>query len=254
MGVVIYKQKFSTHAAPKQTYMLLQNDILIDVACHRYTLNKQVSSGPRIIPPQTRAILHHRNGVVQWCSLGGEASPKNTSGKVLSIRERESSCASAQKSRISRLERSTTESKGFARTFSKVPCMTGWSFNLSVELQFRNCGNLRKCEIPSWTNTLHSSLAKKSALIFFFKMYLMFYRPQRGMKRFTSTKLADMHLIKDLLKEVREQQKDCTAKETHKEIRWTSGCLNVCEYASPRGNTHSEGEARMSQTSSMALL
>ncbi|GFV65291.1 hypothetical protein TNCV_4572911 [Trichonephila clavipes] len=71
--------------------------------------------------------------------------------------EPESSCVSAQKSRISRWERSTTEPKGLSRTFSKVPCMTGWSFNLSVELQFRDCGNLRKCEIPSWTHTLHSS-------------------------------------------------------------------------------------------------
>ncbi|GFW33199.1 vacuolar protein sorting-associated protein 13D [Trichonephila clavipes] len=90
---------------------------------------------------------------------------KNTSGileKSLSIREPESSCVSAQKSRISRLERSTTESKGLAQTFSKVLCMTGWSFNLLVELQFRNCGNLRKCEIPSWTHTLHSiSLSQK---------------------------------------------------------------------------------------------
>ncbi|GFX96222.1 uncharacterized protein TNCV_2291101 [Trichonephila clavipes] len=47
MGVVIYKQKFSTHGAPKQTYMLFQNDIPIDVACHRYTLNMQVSSGTK---------------------------------------------------------------------------------------------------------------------------------------------------------------------------------------------------------------
>ncbi|GFS49933.1 hypothetical protein TNCV_3676491 [Trichonephila clavipes] len=76
---------------------------------------------------------------------------------LLSIREPESSCVSAEKSRINRLERSTTESKELARTFSKVPCMTGWRFSLSVELQFRNCGNLRKCEIPSWTHTLHSS-------------------------------------------------------------------------------------------------
>ncbi|GFV62675.1 uncharacterized protein TNCV_2991221 [Trichonephila clavipes] len=44
MGVVIHKQKFSTHGAPKQTYLLFQNDIPIDVACHRYTLNMQVSS------------------------------------------------------------------------------------------------------------------------------------------------------------------------------------------------------------------
>ncbi|GFV65198.1 uncharacterized protein TNCV_2148901 [Trichonephila clavipes] len=53
-GVVIHKQKFSTNGAPKQTYMLFHNDIPIDIACHRYTLNMQVSSGTtRIIPPQT---------------------------------------------------------------------------------------------------------------------------------------------------------------------------------------------------------
>ncbi|GFW75533.1 uncharacterized protein TNCV_4427161 [Trichonephila clavipes] len=46
-GVVIHKQKFSTHGAPKQTYMLFQNDIPIDVACHGYTLNMQVSSGTK---------------------------------------------------------------------------------------------------------------------------------------------------------------------------------------------------------------
>ncbi|GFT88730.1 uncharacterized protein TNCV_905851 [Trichonephila clavipes] len=45
--VVIHKQKFSTHGAPKQTYMLFQNDIPIEVACHRYTLNMQVSSGTK---------------------------------------------------------------------------------------------------------------------------------------------------------------------------------------------------------------
>ncbi|GFX97966.1 uncharacterized protein TNCV_4906171 [Trichonephila clavipes] len=46
-GVVIHKQKFCPHGAPKQTYMLFQNDITIDVACHRYTLNMQVSSGTK---------------------------------------------------------------------------------------------------------------------------------------------------------------------------------------------------------------
>ncbi|GFV89544.1 uncharacterized protein TNCV_5016621 [Trichonephila clavipes] len=46
-GVVIHKQKFSTHGAPKQTYMLFQNGIPIDEACHRYTLNMQVSSGTK---------------------------------------------------------------------------------------------------------------------------------------------------------------------------------------------------------------
>ncbi|GFS75239.1 uncharacterized protein TNCV_719441 [Trichonephila clavipes] len=53
-------------------YMLFQNDISIDVACHRYTLNMQVSSGTKNnSSPNARAILHHRNGDVQWCSPGG---------------------------------------------------------------------------------------------------------------------------------------------------------------------------------------
>ncbi|GFV92843.1 uncharacterized protein TNCV_1346931 [Trichonephila clavipes] len=47
VSVVIHKQKFSTHGAPKQTYKLFQNDIPIDVACHHYTLNMQVSSGSK---------------------------------------------------------------------------------------------------------------------------------------------------------------------------------------------------------------
>ncbi|GFT57414.1 uncharacterized protein TNCV_2035381 [Trichonephila clavipes] len=42
--------------------MLFQNDTPIDVACYRYTLNMQVSSGTKNNPPK-RAILHHRNGV-----------------------------------------------------------------------------------------------------------------------------------------------------------------------------------------------
>ncbi|GFV85661.1 uncharacterized protein TNCV_3436641 [Trichonephila clavipes] len=46
-GVVIHKQKFSTIGTPKQTYMLFQKDIPIDVVCHRYTLNMQVSSGTK---------------------------------------------------------------------------------------------------------------------------------------------------------------------------------------------------------------
>ncbi|GFV20344.1 uncharacterized protein TNCV_4141051 [Trichonephila clavipes] len=46
-GVVIPKQKCSTHGTPKQTYMLFRHDIPIDVACHRYTLNMQVSSGTK---------------------------------------------------------------------------------------------------------------------------------------------------------------------------------------------------------------
>ncbi|GFW52099.1 uncharacterized protein TNCV_2819681 [Trichonephila clavipes] len=70
-GIVIHKQKFSTHGAPKQTYMLFQNDIPIDVACHRYTLNMQVSSGTKNNSSPNEPSCTHRNGVVQWCSLGG---------------------------------------------------------------------------------------------------------------------------------------------------------------------------------------
>ncbi|GFY19054.1 uncharacterized protein TNCV_3877421 [Trichonephila clavipes] len=45
--VVIHRQKFNTHGTPKQTYMLFQNDIPLDVAYHRYTLNMQGSSGTK---------------------------------------------------------------------------------------------------------------------------------------------------------------------------------------------------------------
>ncbi|GFW08442.1 uncharacterized protein TNCV_2774641 [Trichonephila clavipes] len=45
MGSFIYKLKFCAHGAPKQTYMLLQNDVPIDFACHGSNLNMQVSSG-----------------------------------------------------------------------------------------------------------------------------------------------------------------------------------------------------------------
>ncbi|GFW87912.1 uncharacterized protein TNCV_1360161 [Trichonephila clavipes] len=72
-GVVTHKEKFSTHGAPKKTYMLFQNNIPIDVAYHRYTLNMQASSGTKnnSSPNARGAILHHRNSVNQWCSLGG---------------------------------------------------------------------------------------------------------------------------------------------------------------------------------------
>ncbi|GFS97168.1 uncharacterized protein TNCV_631301 [Trichonephila clavipes] len=73
--VVIHKQKFSTHGTPKQTYMLFQNDILIDLVCHRYTQNMQVSSGTKnnSSPNEPSCTTVHRNGIVlsQWCSLGG---------------------------------------------------------------------------------------------------------------------------------------------------------------------------------------
>ncbi|GFW00373.1 uncharacterized protein TNCV_4355701 [Trichonephila clavipes] len=46
-GIVIHKQKLGIQDAPKQTYMLFQNDIPIDVAFHRYTLNVLVSSGTK---------------------------------------------------------------------------------------------------------------------------------------------------------------------------------------------------------------
>ncbi|GFY10595.1 uncharacterized protein TNCV_2194161 [Trichonephila clavipes] len=47
MGVVIHKQKFSTYGTPKQTYMLFENDVPIDLACHRYIMIMQVSSGTK---------------------------------------------------------------------------------------------------------------------------------------------------------------------------------------------------------------
>ncbi|GFW41964.1 uncharacterized protein TNCV_6731 [Trichonephila clavipes] len=46
-GIVIHKQKFSPHDTTKQTYMLCQNAIPIDVAWHRYTLNMHLSSGTK---------------------------------------------------------------------------------------------------------------------------------------------------------------------------------------------------------------
>ncbi|GFV49418.1 hypothetical protein TNCV_1634921 [Trichonephila clavipes] len=53
-------------------YNVCTNDIRIDVASHCYTLNMKVSSGTKNnSSPNARAILHYRNGVVQWCSLGG---------------------------------------------------------------------------------------------------------------------------------------------------------------------------------------
>ncbi|GFW28136.1 uncharacterized protein TNCV_2818141 [Trichonephila clavipes] len=56
--------------------MLFQNDIPIDVACHRYTLNMQVSSGTKNNsspnePSYTYVTLSF-NGV---CSLGGNGFP-----------------------------------------------------------------------------------------------------------------------------------------------------------------------------------
>ncbi|GFU37547.1 uncharacterized protein TNCV_4274751 [Trichonephila clavipes] len=59
--------KFSTHGAPKQMYRLFQNDIPIDVACHRYTLNMQVSSGTK----NNSSPNEPSCTVVQWSSLGG---------------------------------------------------------------------------------------------------------------------------------------------------------------------------------------
>ncbi|GFY21705.1 uncharacterized protein TNCV_1168491 [Trichonephila clavipes] len=69
-GIVIQKQKFSTHGETKQTYMLFQNDIPIDVACHRYTLNMQVSSGTKNNSSRNEPSCTTVNGVIQWCSLG----------------------------------------------------------------------------------------------------------------------------------------------------------------------------------------
>ncbi|GFW40180.1 uncharacterized protein TNCV_5118631 [Trichonephila clavipes] len=69
-GVVIYKPKFSTQGAPKPTYMLFQNDIPIDVACHRYTLNMQVSSGTKNNSspnePSCTTVTVSRSMVFSW--------------------------------------------------------------------------------------------------------------------------------------------------------------------------------------------
>ena len=79
-GVIIHKQKFSTHGVPKQTYMF-QNDIPIDVACHRYTLNMQVSSGTKNNSSPKRAILYHRtvsfNGVLYVVTYTWRSSYEN---------------------------------------------------------------------------------------------------------------------------------------------------------------------------------
>ncbi|GFW86740.1 hypothetical protein TNCV_2808951 [Trichonephila clavipes] len=52
--------------------MLLQNDILIDVACHRYTLNMKVSSETKnnssSNEPSCTTVTKSLNGV---CSPGG---------------------------------------------------------------------------------------------------------------------------------------------------------------------------------------
>ncbi|GFU68721.1 uncharacterized protein TNCV_4399991 [Trichonephila clavipes] len=67
-GVVIHEQKFSTHGAPKQSYMLFQNDIPLDVICHRYTLNMQASSGTKNNPspnePSCTTVTVSFNGVL----------------------------------------------------------------------------------------------------------------------------------------------------------------------------------------------
>ncbi|GFU71020.1 hypothetical protein TNCV_4487831 [Trichonephila clavipes] len=72
----------------------------------------------------------------------------------------------SSKSRISRLKRSTTQSKGLTRILSKVPCMTGWSFNLSVELQFRNCKISENVRFPLGLtpSTAAAVLAKKKIM------------------------------------------------------------------------------------------
>ncbi|GFV23875.1 uncharacterized protein TNCV_272381 [Trichonephila clavipes] len=67
---VIHKQKFSTHGALKQTYMLFQNDIPIDEAGYRYILNMQVSSGNKNISssnqPSWTTVTVSSNGVSWW--------------------------------------------------------------------------------------------------------------------------------------------------------------------------------------------
>ncbi|GFS89702.1 uncharacterized protein TNCV_633091 [Trichonephila clavipes] len=50
-GDVIHKHKFCAYGAPKQTYISLQNDVLILLACHGFNLNMQVSTGTQNNPP-----------------------------------------------------------------------------------------------------------------------------------------------------------------------------------------------------------
>lgn len=44
-GVVIHKHKFCAHGTSKQTYMLFQNDVPINLGCHGSDLNMQICSG-----------------------------------------------------------------------------------------------------------------------------------------------------------------------------------------------------------------
>ncbi|GFW89343.1 uncharacterized protein TNCV_3966331 [Trichonephila clavipes] len=55
-GVVIHKHKFYTYGAPRQTYMLFQNDIPMDLASHRSNLNMQVTSGTQNNPPPKQVV------------------------------------------------------------------------------------------------------------------------------------------------------------------------------------------------------
>ncbi|GFV66245.1 uncharacterized protein TNCV_2631861 [Trichonephila clavipes] len=58
-------------APRKQTYMLFQNDIPIDVACHRYTLNMQVSSGTKNNSSPNEPSSTTVTVSLNVCSLGG---------------------------------------------------------------------------------------------------------------------------------------------------------------------------------------
>ncbi|GFV04712.1 hypothetical protein TNCV_2774171 [Trichonephila clavipes] len=60
-GLQFFSQAYPTHALLDSR----SNDVPIDVACHRYSLNMQVSSGTKNTSSPKRAIRHHRNGVLQ---------------------------------------------------------------------------------------------------------------------------------------------------------------------------------------------
>ncbi|GFV02969.1 hypothetical protein TNCV_2744321 [Trichonephila clavipes] len=61
-GLQFVGQAYPTHALWDSS----PNDIPIDMACHRYTLNMQVSPGTKNnSSPNARAILLYHNGVVQ---------------------------------------------------------------------------------------------------------------------------------------------------------------------------------------------
>ncbi|GFX36383.1 hypothetical protein TNCV_4932961 [Trichonephila clavipes] len=69
-GVVIHKHKFYANGAQKQTYMLFQNDVRIDLACHGSNLSMQVAA----IRDISRSCLDANEFTVLNCIVKGHAS------------------------------------------------------------------------------------------------------------------------------------------------------------------------------------